>query len=241
VDDAGDGGGPFAGGVVSGNPGTAIQNSQCSVNLTSATGSGNTLTLVLNIAFNPSFGGNKIRYLAARDNSGGNTDWQRMGVWQVPPAPAGQITATSVTPARTAAASGAAQSFAAVFTDTKGAADFGVINMLVNSFIDGRQACFLAYVASANTLYLVDDAGDAGGPFAGGMVLSGSAGTIQNSQCSISGTGSSAVMSGTTLTLTLNITFKSAFAGSKAIWVAGRDGAGGNNTDWQALATTTVQ
>jgi len=241
VDDAGDGGGPFAGGVVLGNPGTAIQNSQCSVNLTSATGSGNTLTLVLNIAFTAAFGGNKIQYLAARDNSGGNTDWQRMGVWQVPPPPAGQITVTSLTPARTAAASGTPQSFAAVLTDSKGAADFGVVNMLVNNFIDGRQACYVAYAASANTLYLVDDTGDAGGPFAGGMVLNGSAGTIQNSQCSISGAGSSAAMSGNTLTLTLNITFKSAFTGNRAIWVAGRDGAGGNNTDWQSLATTAVQ
>jgi len=109
--------------------------------------------------------------------------------------------------------------------------------VLVNNFIDGRQSCYLAYVAGMNSLLLVDDSGDAGGPFAGGMVLNGSAGTIQNSQCSISGAGSSAAMSGNTLTL--NITFKSGFTGNRAIWVAGR--AGGNNTDWQALATTTVQ
>jgi len=241
VDDGGDAGGPFAGGVVLGNPGTAIQNSQCSVNLTSATGSGNTLTLVLNIAFNAAFAGNKIQYLAARDNSGGNTDWQGMGVWQAPPAPSGQITVISLTPARNAAPAGTAQTLTAVLTDTKGAADFGVVNVLANNFIDGRQACFLAYVASSNTLYLVDDGGDAGGPFAGGMVLSGAAGTIQNSQCSVSGTGSSAVASGNTLTLTLNLTFKSGLSGNRIVWVAGRDGAGGNNTDWQSMGTESIQ
>jgi YD repeat-containing protein len=241
VDDAGDAGGPFAGGVVLGNPSTAISNSQCSVNLTSATGSGNTLTLVLNIAFKAAFGGNKIQYLAARDNSGGNTDWQGMGVWQVQPAPTAQITVTSLAPARSGTPSGTAQTFAAMLTDTKGAGDFGVINLLANKFIDGRQGCYLAYLAPANTLYLVDDAGDAGGPFAGGLVLNGGAGTIQNSYCSINGTGSSAVASGNTLTLTLNVTFKAAFGGNRILWVAGRDTAGGNNTDWQAMGTSSVQ
>lgn len=241
VDDAGDAGGPFAGGVVLGNPGTAIQNSQCLVNLTSAAGSGNTLTLVLNIAFKAAFGGNKIQYLAARDSLGGNTDWQGVGVWQAPPGPAGQITVTSLTPARAAAGSGTVQTLSAALTDSKGTGDFGVINVLANRFIDGRQACYLAYAVSSNTLYLVDDAGDAGGPFAGGMVLNGSPGTIQNSQCSISGTGSSAASSGNTLTLTLNVTFNAAFAGNRIVWVAGRDAAGGNNTDWQAMGTATVQ
>jgi YD repeat-containing protein len=241
VDDAGDAGGPFAGSVALGSPGTAIQNSQCSVNLTSATGSGTTLSLTLSITFKAAFGGNKIQYLAARDASGGNTDWQAMGVWQAPPAPSGQITITSLTPARTAAPSGTAQTLTVAITDTKGAGDIGVVNLLANKFIDGRQACYLAYAASGNALYLVDDAGDAGGPFAGGMVLNGGAGTIQNSQCSVSGAGSSAVASGNSLTLTLNITLKAGLAGNRVIWVAGRDAAGGNNTDWQSMGTATVQ
>jgi len=72
-------------------------------------------------------------------------------------------------------------------------------------------------------------------------VLSGAAGTIQNSQCSVSGTGSSAVASGNTLTLTLNLTFKSGLSGNRIVWVAGRDGAGGNNTDWQSMGTESIQ
>ena len=125
--------------------------------------------------------------------------------------------------------------------DSKGAGDFGVVNLLVNNFIDGRHACYLAYVAASNTLYLVDDAGDAGGPYAGSMVMNGSAGTIQNSQCSVSGTGSSAAKNGNTLTLTLNITFKAGFAGNRILWIAGRDGADGNNTNWQAMGTWSVE
>ena len=63
-------------------------------------------------------------------------------------------------------------------------------------------------------MVLVDDAGNAGGPFAGVLTL-GAAQTIQNSQCSINGQGSSAVSNGNTLTLTLSITFKSAFPGNR--------------------------
>jgi len=115
------------------------------------------------------------------------------------------------------------------------------VNVLGNNFIDGRNACYLAYVAASNSLLLVDDGGDAGGPFAGSMVLNGGAAVIQNSQCSVNGPGSSAVKNGNTLTLTLNVTFKAPFAGNRIVWVAGRDAAGGNNTDWQAMATTSVQ
>ena len=82
VDDTGDTAGPFAGSVTLGNPGT-IQNSQCAVNLASATGSGTTLTLVLNISFTPAFAGNKTVYLSAQDLAGNNSGWQGLGTWQV--------------------------------------------------------------------------------------------------------------------------------------------------------------
>jgi hypothetical protein len=121
------------------------------------------------------------------------------------------------------------------------ASDFGIVNVLINNFIDGRHACYLAYAAATNTLYLVNDAGDAGGPFAGAMALSGTSGTLANSQCSISGTGSSAAFSGNSMTLNLGVTFKAGFAGNRVVYVAGRDRADGNNTDWQAMGTYTVQ
>jgi len=84
------------------------------------------------------------------------------------------------------------------------------------------------------------DAGDAGGPFAGSMVLNGG-GTIQNSQCSVNGAGSSAVLSGNNLTLALNVTFQASFTGNRILYAAGWDSAGGNNTGWQAVGTFTVQ
>ena len=73
------------------------------------------------------------------------------------------------------------------------------------------------------------------------MALNGGSGSIQNSQCTVSGTGSAVNLTPNMLTLTLNIAFKAAFAGNRVVYAAGRDSAGGNNTDWQALATFTVQ
>jgi len=240
VDDGGDAGGPYAGSVALGGSAT-IQNSQCAVTLASAVGSGNTLTLFLNITFKPAFGGNKVMYMAARDLGAGNSNWQALGVWQTPLTPPGTIAVTGLIPDRGAAPSGTSQEFFVTLTDSKGASDFGVVNVLINNFIDGRQACYLAYAASTNTLILIDDAGEAAGPYAGSMALNGGPGTIQNSQCMVSGSGSAVNSVSNTLTLTLNITFRAAFAGNRVIYAAGRDSAGGNNTDWQAMGTTTVQ
>jgi hypothetical protein len=240
VDDGGDAGGPFAGSVPLGSS-SVIQNSQCAVDLVSAVGNGTTLTVTLSITFPAAFGGNKIAYVAARDQGGDNSNWQALGVWQVPWTAPGAISVTGVTPPRGAATAGSNTQFTFTLTDTKGAGDFGIVNVLVNSAIDGRHACYLAYVASSNMLYLVDDGGDAGGPFAGSMPLNGGNGGIQNSQCAVSGAGSTVGSAANTLTLTLNMTFTGAFSGNRVVYVAGRDQAGGNNTGWQAIGTWTVQ
>jgi len=238
VDDAGDAGGPYTGMVLPGG-GSTPSNGQCSIYGGSVSGIGNTLTLTLDLSLN-NFPGNKIVYMAAGD-ARGNSGWQALGVWQIPFTPAGSISVLGLAPERAVLGSGTAQTLIATLKDDKGAGDFGVVNVLVNNFIDGRQACYLAYVSTTNTLLLVDDAGDGGGPFAGSMMLNGSAGTIQNGQCSVNSVGSAAGKSDNALTLTLNVTFTAGFSGNHIVWVAGRDAAGGNNTNWQAMGTLTVQ
>ena len=238
VDDPGEAGGPYAGSVSLGSS-AVIQNSQCAVVLVSAAGSGTTLTLTLTITFKPAFAGNKIFYTAARDLVQDNSNWQALGVWQVP-FTAGQISVGTPNPARGTGATANAQAFLFTFNDTKGAGDLGVVDVLINSAINGQRACYVAYSVPFNTLYLVDDAGDAGGPFAGSMPLNGT-GSVANGQCQISGPGSAAATAGNLLTLTLNITFKTNFDGNRIFYVAGRDRSDGNNTDWQAVATWTVQ
>jgi len=101
---------------------------------------------------------------------------------------------------------GSTQAFVFTFSDASGWQDLNVVNVLINSVIDGRQACYLAYsLTSGGTggvLYLVDDQGDSGGPYAGSMALnpgqSGS-GTIHNGQCTVNGAASSATGTKNTL------------------------------------------
>src|SRR5207248_454530 len=68
-------------------PGTSatVQNSQCVVNgaQTSASGSGNTLTLNLSLNFKSTFVGGKNIYGWAQDNGNANSGWQPIGTWTV--------------------------------------------------------------------------------------------------------------------------------------------------------------
>jgi hypothetical protein len=126
------------------------------------------------------------------------------------------------------------------FLDSAGWQSISVANILINNFVDGRNACYVAVVpsgAGAGSVYLVDDAGNSGGPYQG-MVLPGS-GTVQNSQCSISGKGSWISGSANTLTVKLSVTFKAAFAGNRIIYMAAREAAGANS-GWQALGTCSL-
>ncbi|HEY2018396.1 MAG TPA: hypothetical protein VGH38_33050, partial [Bryobacteraceae bacterium] len=201
-----------------------LSNSQCAVTAFSASGNGNTLTLTVSLSFSTSFGGNRIFYMAARDVVQNNSGWHALGTWGVPGAPSGPTAAVSVNPAH---GQGLSHAFTFTFTDVNGWTDLGVVNILINSSLDGRNACYLAYSRPVNALYLVNDAGI--------TLLPG----LTNSQCSI--TGFSAAMDGITLTLNMTATFPQSFAGNQIIYMAARDSGDVHNSGWQALGTWTVQ
>jgi len=232
VDDAGDAGGPFSSTTF---PSTGtVQNSQCSIAATGSSfvGSGNTLTLTLAVTFKAPFAGNKVFYMAAQDTNSISSGWHALGTWSVPGAAPTGPWVSGITPPRSTAAN---QTFTVTFTDPNGFADISIVDVLVNNFLDGIGACYIAYVPSINTLILVDDAGDAGGPYAG--TLPGSS-SISNSQCTIHSAGSSVTGAGNTVTLTLNLTFNQSFAGDRVIYAA----AGSNtaNSGWLAVGTVSV-
>src|SRR6185295_19392628 len=121
----------------------------------SAVGLGYSLTLTLNMSFGAGFAGNKITYLAARDLSNGNSGWQALGTREVP----GAVAFPSIGGASPVRGAGSSRTFTFTFNDTKGYQDLGVLNILINDFLDGRNACYLAYSRPAGVLYLVNDAG----------------------------------------------------------------------------------
>lgn len=215
-------------------------NSQCTVawdaNPVLRSANGLAIAITLNLTFKPAFGGNKVIYMAARDIAENNSGWQALGVVQAPGAL--QATTTSAVGMTNSRGFGLGPThYIFTFSDTRGFADLGVMNVLINDSIDGRHGCYLAYSRPLNTLYLVNDNGDGLLP---GVSLDTTAVT-SNSQCTVSGDVGSVERAGNVLTLALNIQFKPAFAGNRIFFLAARDTAEGNNTDWQPLGTWTVQ
>ena len=235
INDTGDAGGPYAGSMVMNGSGS-VSNSQCTVIGAGSlvVGSGNALTLTLNMIFSSGFGGNRVIYAAARDASGGNSGWNTLGVHGVPPLPTTFPNPVSVSPA---SGSTANSLFTLTYQDTSSATNLQTSWVLVNTALDGRAACYVAYYRPGNQVFLVPDSGD--GTLATSMSLSGT-GSLSNSQCTVSAQGSSAVVSGSALTVSLNVTFKSpAFTGPRGIWLATSTPAG-QVSPWQALGAWLV-
>ena len=228
---------------VTGGPDTAIplpgsstlSNSQCSVNAAASSLSwdGGTLTLKLAIAFNASFSGNRVLFLAAQDETSSNSGWLALGAWAVPGLVTMGPAVGGVIPARSSALS---QNYTFTFTDTSGVQDIAVASVLINNAIDSQHTCYLAYVPSgpaAGEVFLVGDTATS----YQSMTIPGSGG-ISNSQCSIAAAGSSVVASGNTLALSLAITFTPWFAGNQIFFLEARSNALSSN--WQAVGTVSV-
>ena len=208
----------------------ATGNSFCSITGagSSASGAGSDLTLSLNMAFNSTnFAGDKVVYLAARDLASGNSGWQTRGVWRIPLGGAA-LTVAGLTPG---SGIGAKQTFTLTFRDPSAATNITNAQLLINADLNGSNACYLGYVRAMNLLYLVSDLGS--GLEQPPITPNTGAGTAQNSQCILSGEGTTANISGTDLTLTINLTFKAGFAGGKVVYAAAQSGIGGNS-GWQA-------
>jgi hypothetical protein len=210
-------------------PGSGSQhNSQCALSGagSSVSLSGNILTLSLALTFQAAFAGTQNIYLQATSPNG-STGWVGSGSWTVPvPAPM----PVSVTPS---SGSGASQTFAFLFTDLKGYSAISTVSMVINTSPSGTSSCYLYYVRASNALYLANDAGNAWM----GPLIPGQSGTLQNSQCSVDGAGSSVSASGNNLTVNVALTFLPAYNGLKNIYMLAYDG---QNSGWQQRGVFTV-
>src|SRR5204863_502229 len=106
---------------------------------------------------------------------------------------------------------------------------------LLNTSINGAGACHTFYNASANLLYLVDDAGGLSLPSA----VPGTAGTRSNSQCTLNTGASSVSASGNNLTLTLVFSFSGSWSGTKNDYLIAFD-RGSQSSGWTQVGTWTV-
>jgi hypothetical protein len=142
------------------------------------------------------------------------------------------VTADSVTPN---SGTGATQAFALQYSDTLGATDLATMWVWFNATLAGSSAnsCMLFYTRATNTLSLLGN----GSVWMPGTI--GSATTLQNSQCGVNLGASSVAMNGNTLTVTLAMTFTSAYAGAKNVYMYAANG-GGLTSGWQDRGDWTV-
>jgi hypothetical protein len=130
---------------------------------------------------------------------------------------------------------GSTQTFTATFEDPNGGSRISEITLSIMSN-DARPGgrsrwsaneCLVRYDIAANAIWLVPDMG---GTWGSHPITAGSSSTFSNSQCTVVASGSSARVSGNTVTVNLEFKFTSEFAGKKQLYMASED----VNGNWSA-------
>lgn len=219
--------------VTPGMSGTA-SNGQCTVHglASNAVGAGKNLSVTVAVSFTLGFAGNKSIYLFAQ-NASGSSGWQLSGSWTVNTAP-------SIVGVAPNGGSGPGQTFTFIYNDPTGAWDShswvgGSFNPASSSPTDKHACSFWSY-----------------GPFGGlGMwddtetnaifMTFGQAQVVQNSQCTIRGTGSSGTSSGNIVTLVLNVSFGAPSNTNLYIYASEADTHSGNYYQMSGIWTVEAQ
>jgi hypothetical protein len=129
------------------------------------------------------------------------------------PGAAGPPIGVSVSPGT---GTGLTQKFTLVYSDPNGVSDVKNVSVLFNTSKAPSHACDILYSVAANRLYLYNDAGTT----LSAGVAPGSATSVSNSQCTLTGTGSSFSASGNDVTLKAALTFTGTFTGKKNVYLS---------------------
>jgi hypothetical protein len=151
-------------------------------------------------------------FLYASNFQGQATGWLNKGSWNVP---ASGPTAVSVTPA---SGTGLQQLFAFQVSDAAGYTNISGVLILIGPALSPTNSCYISYNSANNSVSLASDVGTWLTP-----VALGNSATTENSRCQITPATSSAVGSGTVLTFTLDVRFKSASLGLNQIFLYASD------------------
>jgi hypothetical protein len=155
------------------------------------------------------------------------SNFELLGTWHVNP-----LSSLTVAPA---SGSSSTQTFSFVASDVDGASDIQWIETNVNATASFVSGCAAFYDPNQNIAYLLSD--DASSWSAPGTV--GSAGTLQNSQCTLDLGSSSASSAGNNINLNLALSFKAGFSGAKNVSGSVRSFTG-NNLSLSTVGNWTV-
>jgi hypothetical protein len=97
--------------------------------------------------------------------------------------------------------------------------------------LNAANGCYISYDPAGNVFYLLSD--DVSTWYG---LLGGSPNKVGNSQCTIHGATSGSSKSGTDLTITIDVSFRTSFGGTKAVYLLAGD-SGGAVSSWQQVGT----
>jgi len=215
-----------------------VSNSQCTFSGSGAgaTPSGNNLTVNVPITFPAGYAGAQYVYLNVVDGNGESSGWQQLGSFTVTGTdgssqgpmpvcnPQGYPCVVSLTPLT---GSGVGGTFTGVFNHAGGASQHYLGYMLflpTPNIVDytATGSCLVEYNRIDNAMRLVNNAGTNWLPGVVGIPLT-EGGTLTNNFCTLDITKSSAVINGTTMTVTVAMTFNSSFSGELATFMQAFD------------------
>ena len=130
---------------------------------------------------------------------------------------------------------GSPQRFTAKFKDSNGGSPIAEVKLSVmsNNVLPGGKSgwsaheCLVRYDIATNAIWLVPEMG---GTWGSQPITAGTSSTFGNSQCTVMAVGSSAQVSGDTVTVNLELKFTAQFAGTKQLYIASED----VNGNWSA-------
>jgi hypothetical protein len=120
-------------------------------------------------------------------------------------------------------------------TSLNGGDDVAAITAVINSTLNGVRACYFQYQVAGNLLSLANDAATEAT-----VGTLGAPGALSNSQCQINLGASSATRTGSSLTFTVEITFKTNLFGTQNTYLMTTT-TGGVASAWQQIGTWTAR
>ncbi|MCA2966297.1 MAG: BACON domain-containing protein [Acidobacteriaceae bacterium] len=228
-------------------PSASVENSQCSITSATVTITREPDRLILRMSpiLKGAFGANLAVYAAVRDRSEANSGWQAGSV--IRPAalqgPVGSL-ADPLPEMTVPAGSGWIVSARFSTTDLSGAGAITSMQVLVNSAVDAKDACYVGIDRAAMRAYLVTD--DGLGLVPGGVQLFEEATpeVTENSRCILRGTGSGLTTRPDApgdVFVTLRLEFKSSFKGRKFAYTGAQAAGAGRNSGWEVFRAVTLE
>ena len=200
---------------------------------TTVSGTGTTITVNWSVILKSGFTGSKNTYLYVRDDLNSYVGYTKAGTWTMP----NQIPAIgTITPSSGASQSGQAVNFNAVYFDADGWLNIQYVYFLANTSTAGANCLYAYYNQNTNKIYLRNDANTA---WLGGFIP-GSANVIENTYSKIDCSQTTVSGSDANLAVNWNITFKSAFIGTKKTYCYVRDDANAYKT-WTQVGSWNIQ